>query len=200
MRRLGKKGRDGVAAPRRSGGGTLVTLAGFFIVSAMLRFGVAAADAFSATETHEGPSEKAAACTTDGDALALFEEVKTREARVAEREKRAEDRDRALTLASTTIDDKLKTLEEAEAKLAATLAIADKAADKDVASLIAVYEKMKPKDAARLFEQMPPEFAAGFLSGMRPDSAAAVMAGLDPEKAYSISVVLAGRNARAPKS
>jgi flagellar motility protein MotE (MotC chaperone) len=35
---------------------------------------------------------------------------------------------------------------------------------------------------------------------MRPEAAAAVLAGLDPGKAYAISAVLAGRNAKAPKS
>jgi flagellar motility protein MotE (MotC chaperone) len=47
---------------------------------------------------------------------------------------------------------------------------------------------------------MAPDFAAGFLAQMRPDAAAAVLSGLDPNKAYTISVVLAGRNALAPKS
>ena len=48
------------------------------------------------------------------------------------------------------------------------------------------------------FEEMTPEFAAGFMARMRPDTAAAVMAGLEPATAYSISVVIAGRNARVP--
>jgi flagellar motility protein MotE (MotC chaperone) len=59
---------------------------------------------------------------------------------------------------------------------------------------------MKPKDAAALFETMEPEFAAGFIARMLPDSAAKVMSGLDPKVAYTISVILAGRNASAPKS
>ena len=90
-------------------------------------------------------------------------------------------------------------LTDAEEKLAATLAQTDHAADKDVARLVAVYERMKPKDAAPLFEEMAPEFAAGFLARMRPEAAAAVMAGLAPPRAYAISVLLAGRNAKAPK-
>ena len=45
---------------------------------------------------------------------------------------------------------------------------------------------------------MTPEFAAGFIGRMRADAAAAIMAGLSPQAAYTISVILAGRNARAP--
>ena len=63
-----------------------------------------------------------------------------------------------------------------------------------------IHENMKPKDAAALFEEMAPEFAAGFLGRMRPDAAGAVMAGLDPKTAYTISVLLAGRNADVPKN
>jgi flagellar motility protein MotE (MotC chaperone) len=81
-----------------------------------------------------------------------------------------------------------------------TLAIADGAAEKDLAKLTAVYEAMRPADAAALFQTMAPEFAAGFLGRMRPEIAAAVLAGMNPGKAYSISVLIAGRNATAPKT
>jgi flagellar motility protein MotE (MotC chaperone) len=48
-----------------------------------------------------------------------------------------------------------------------------------------------------LFERMSPDFAAGFLGRMRPEAAAAIMSGLPPELGYSISVLLASRNADA---
>jgi hypothetical protein len=35
---------------------------------------------------------------------------------------------------------------------------------------------------------------------MNPGAAASVMAGMEPGKAYSISVLIAGRNALAPKN
>ena len=90
-------------------------------------------------------------------------------------------------------------MQAVEAKLSATLSVADGAAEKDLARLTAVYEAMKPKDASALFETMAPEFAAGFLGRMRPEAAALVMTGLSPKAAYGISVLLAGRNALVPK-
>ena len=104
-----------------------------------------------------------------------------------------------MDIAEEEIARQMKALEEAEASLKSTLSIADDAAESDVARLTAVYEQMKPEEAAALFSEMDPQFAAGFLGRMRPDAAAAVMAGLDPADAYSISVILAGRNARAPR-
>ena len=73
------------------------------------------------------------------------------------------------------------------------------AVENDLAALTSVYENMKPKEAAPLFEAMDPVFAAGFLARMRPEVAAGIMAKLSPDAAYSISVILAGRNANVPR-
>ena len=122
-----------------------------------------------------------------------------REARLTARETELEDRMRALEIADAAVEKKLVALLEAEEKLKATLSLADGASENDLTRLTTVYEQMKPKDAAALFEEMAPEFAAGFLARMKPDAAAAVMAGLDPNTAYSISVIMAGKNATVPQ-
>jgi flagellar motility protein MotE (MotC chaperone) len=129
----------------------------------------------------------------------MLDELRAREERLKQREAEVADRAQALSVAKSEIDGRLAELLAAEEKLSATLTLADDAADEDVARLVTVYEKMKPKDAASLFAEMDPDFAAGFVARMRPDAAAAVMAGLDPKEAYTISVVLAGRNANAPR-
>lgn len=127
--------------------------------------------------------------------LAAFEE---REARIAQLELEMAQRKKALEVADQQISERLVVLEEAEANLRSMLAVADTAAEADVAALTAVYENMKPKEAAALFEEMEPAFAAGFLGRMRPDAAAGIFAGLSPQTAYTISVILAGRNAEVP--
>jgi len=106
----------------------------------------------------------------------------------------------ALSLADQAINKRMAELQVAEDSLKKTLSIADGAAEKDLARLTAVYEAMRPADAANLFQTMAPEFAAGFLGRMRPETAAAVLAGMKADKAYTISVLIAGRNATAPKN
>lgn len=147
-----------------------------------------------------GATAEPQSCTTDEGAMALLETLQTREARLREQEARAATEAQTLAVAREAIEDRIAALEATEEKLAATVAIADQAAEKDITRLVAVYESMKPKDAAKLFGEMEPDFAAGFLARMRPEAAATIMAGLDPAKAYAISIVLAGRNANAPKS
>ncbi len=93
----------------------------------------------------------------------------------------------------------MQELTDAEARLRENLALADGAAEQDLVRLTAVYEAMKPAEAAPLFAAMAPEFAAGFLGRMRPDAAAAILSGMNAEAAYAISVLIAGRNALVPK-
>lgn len=130
----------------------------------------------------------------------LLEALQSREIAVVQAEKHLEVRAKALDVAQVEIERRLSALEKAEERLKSTLSLAQTAAEDDLAKLTTVYENMKPKDSAALFEAMEPEFAAGFLARMRPDVAAKIMSGIDPQAAYSISAILAGRNAKAPKS
>ncbi|WP_224824224.1 MotE family protein [Cognatishimia sp. MH4019] len=129
---------------------------------------------------------------------ALLAALLERDAILKDREQKLEERLAMLNIAEAELTAMIDALDAAEAKLAATIALSETASSDDIALLTKVYQQMKPKDAAAVFEQMTPEFAAGFLGAMKPDGAAAVLSGLSPEKAYAISVLLAGRNAKAP--
>lgn len=129
---------------------------------------------------------------------ALAEALRLREAEVTVREQALAERLAALDLANAAIDQRLAELATAESRLSETLALADGAAEADLARLTAVYEAMKPKDAATLFQTMDHGFAAGFLGRMRPEAAGAILSGMPPDVAYSVSVLLAGRNASVP--
>ncbi len=139
-----------------------------------------------------------AVCTPAPELADILESLTRREDRVAALEVELADRERTVQVAMAEVQSGLAALEEAERRLARTIATASQAAEADLTKLTSVYENMKPADAAILFGQMEPVFAAGFLGRMRADAAAAILAGLVPEQAYSISVVLAGRNADAP--
>lgn len=198
--------------PRRtwaSGRGALTAIALILIASGALRLGAGsgAAIALEVKEQAERLMGAAGAreAETDGvvdiapDLLALLEQTQAREARVTAREAELTARAQTLALVEASIAEDLQKLEEAEARLRATMAAADQAAENDIGRLTSVYENMKPDQASALFQLMEPSFAAGFLGRMRPDAAAAIMAGLSPDLAYTISVVLAGRNADVPR-
>lgn len=189
------------AAARRRRPGVLAWLALMLFASGVVRLGGHADMALAvgtATEPGTPGAEAAVACVPEEDTSALLEAFRNREARIAERESALADREQALVVARAEVEEKLTALADAERSLAEMIALAETAASDDLARLTAVYENMKPQDAAALFETMDPAFSAGFLGMMQPAAAAAIMAGLTPETAYSISVILAGRNAGAP--
>lgn len=187
----------------RSGRGALLVIACLFLGSAFARMAtgpaIALAEAGMArADTSEGAPSGPAPNLTEDDLARLLETLDAREAAVAEREREVAGRLATADLAEDRARTALAELQAAEAALRATIALADGAAENDLAQLTAVYENMKPQQAAPLFQQMEPAFAAGFLGRMRPDAAAAILSGLAPDAAYAISVILAGRNANVP--
>ena len=186
------------------GRGALVAISALLIGSAVIRLGGDAGSAFAkAAATQDFARDHiemaSASCEPPEDLQPMLDAFRARETKIESQEIAIQDRMQALKFANREIDRKLAELEAAEASLRETIALADTAAENDLDRLTRVYENMKPKQAAALFEEMDPNFAAGFLGRMRPEAAAAVMAGLSPEAAHTFSVVLAGRNANAPK-
>ena len=182
--------------------GALPCIVVILVLSGGLRLGGIGLAVASETESEEASmpaavKESSPPVSADVEMLlaAIAERTDTLDQREAELAKRAEE----LNAARVLIDENLQKLVEAEERLANTIARVDGASEGDIDRLTSVYESMKPKVAAALFEQMTPEFAAGFLSRMNPQAAAGILSGLSTDAGYAISVVLAGRNANAPK-
>ena len=178
--------------------GTLAVIASLFIFSASLRIIGVSSIAIASGDGGAAPAREPTEMRETKDLDALLLSFKEREAKLDAYDEELAQRSSKLRDAEASIGKKMNELIEAETRLRELLAIADSASEDDVARLTTVYENMKPADAAALFEEMAPEFASGFLVRMRPEAAAAVMTGLEPQTAYSISVIIAGRNANAP--
>ncbi|SDX86858.1 MotE family protein [Citreimonas salinaria] len=198
---------------RRRTRGALATIGGLLIASAILRGLNGAGDAVAlelpGLRAQEAETDAADAASgsdpavrieriAEADIAPLLAALDEREARLKTRETALDMRMQALSVAESEIEEKLAALEAAEARLKETMTLSSKAAETDIVQLTDVYARMKPREAAALFTEMDPEFAAGFLGRMRPEAAAAILAGLPPRVAYTISVIVAGRNAEAP--
>ena len=186
---------------RGSRRGVLFIISGLLIGSGLLRIGGEASQAFAnAAEPGTEVMAEGPECLPREEIAAILGALDEREDRVARRELQLADRLQALRVAETEIEERLTELKTAEADLAATLAQVETAAESDLERLVQVYESMKPADAAALFQTMSPEFSAGFIGRMNPGAAAAILTGLEPDTAYTISVILAGRNANTPRN
>jgi len=191
--------------PQRKRHSTLKWMAFLLAVSSILRvgdqYGIAYAEAGEREPQNSvSRADRVLGVPLDDQTLPiLLEEFQAREAKLLSDEAEIRQKREALSEAEELVAAQLIQLEEVEARLSATLAKTDSAAADDLARLAVVYENMKPRDTAALFSEMAPGFAAGFLGIMRPDSAAAIMTELEPQTAHLISVMLAGRNASAPR-
>lgn len=150
----------------------------------------------SSKDAPKSLSAQAGDCTAPPGPLLIA--IRERAAEIDQRELRVVEREKLLEVAEARIRAEIRRLEEAEKKLAATLAIADGASERDVAQLVAVYEAMKPKEAAAIFNGMEPRFAAGFLARMRADTAAGILAAMREDLAYAATAVMAGRHVNVP--
>lgn len=193
-----------MSTPAKARNGALTVIAALMLGSAILRIGFEAGPAIAREINAEKPvasndEMEPKVSDTAVEYQKLLAALQERERDLARRESQIEERNKALAVADQAIEQKLAALTEAEVALRETIALADVAAEDDLTRLTDVYEQMKPKETAALFEEMDPDFAAGFLARMRPEAAAGIMAGLSPTAAYTISVVLAGRNASVPR-
>lgn len=186
--------------------GALMVLAVCFVASALVRVGdvVAALPDRKASSDliNEAPNDdpdkagsakkaKPAKVSAPQDVIAELkrqrELLDAREAELAEREQQ-------LKALNKRMKDRLEELKSERKRLEETAVVVNDAAGKDVRRLAAMYEQMKPKQAALIFDKMAPSFAAGFLSEMRPEAAAPILQNMQAEKAYAVSLMLAGRN------
>lgn len=172
------------------------------LISAVIRLGtggVALAEELATNVAEPAlASAQFAELTPDPEVSSLLKSIRIRQEQLSQREREITERQLELNLVEQRIAQQLVVLKQAEQKLADTLSIADSAAEKDLKQLTAVYEKMKAKNAAEIFGTMEISFAAGFLSRMKPEFAAGILSEMPPNAAYSISVVMAGKNANAP--
>ena len=120
---------------------------------------------------------------------------------------RIEDARDALDVRAQQLDTREKVLEAAEKRLAEDAArvradiarlealqsekAATEAAEFD--ALSTAYERMKPRDAARIFEILEEDILVPVAAGMRTQSLSAVLAEMQPEKARALTRHLANR-------
>jgi len=169
-----------------------------FVISAVLRTGAQGVALANSDPTTTPVSVPEQICQPAPDIAGLLQKIRLRQAQLDEEARRISERRLTLDKVEARVAAEMASLGAAQDRLEATLAIADGAAENDLLRLTQVYENMKSKNAASIFESMDINFASGFLSRMNPKAAAGILSELPADKAYSISVVMAGRNARAP--
>ncbi|HAH11481.1 MAG TPA: hypothetical protein DCL48_15415 [Alphaproteobacteria bacterium] len=117
---------------------------------------------------------------------------KRREA-LDQRERELSIREQTMAAAERRIEERVSELKAIEGRINALLGQREAAQDEQLASLVKMYESMKPGDAARIFEKLDHTVLLPVAAKMKPAKLGSVMALMDAVKAQDLTVMLAKR-------
>ena len=123
----------------------------------------------------------------------LLQQLAERREALDARAREMEMREAMLQAAESRIDKKVEELKTLQDTIEDLIATYDEEQEAKVASLVKIYENMKPKDAARIFEQLDMDTLLMVAERMKERALAPIMADMDPGRARDITVDLARR-------
>ncbi len=126
----------------------------------------------------------------------LLEQLSARKDELDAREADLNTRESVIEAAELRLEAAIRKLQEE--KQAIALAENSRAEDRrgEIGNLSNAYERMKARDAARIFEVLDDDILIPVAAGMRTQSLAGVLAEMVPEKARALTVALANREAQ----
>ncbi|MBA5779297.1 hypothetical protein H2509_19375 [Stappia sp. F7233] len=126
----------------------------------------------------------------------VLESLGDRRRELDDREKKFDLREQLLKATEERVQERLKKLAEAEARLKAAETAKQKKAKEELQSLVIMYESMKAKDAARIFDRLDLDILMRVAGQMKPRKMADVLARMAPEAAERLTVALANGTQR----
>lgn len=153
-------------------------------------------DGFSRLTANAEPSELMAGCTDVPEAVALAEVLHVRGLRIDRYMQDMQRRKDEIALAQKQLTEKLVELRKLKQQIGQNDQGYVQAQSDDIARLIAVYDQMKPEQAAMVLSNLPPDFAAQILARVQPETGARIMASVEPGHAAVLTSYMGAIRAR----
>ncbi len=128
---------------------------------------------------------------------AILERLQERRGSLDERARELEMRENLLRAAEKKVDGRIGELKEVEDRISAGARAEKEEADRQMRTIVVMYETMKPKDAARVFDRLNISVLMPIATAMNPRKMAEVLAVMSPEAAERLTVALANRSREA---
>ncbi len=125
--------------------------------------------------------------------IALLQDLSARRQELDAREAGFETRERLLAEAERRIDEKIAQLAQLEKEILALVEVQEATDNEKLDSLVRVYERMRPRDAARIMESLDISLQLEVASRMREIKMAAILSAMDPAAARELTNRLASR-------
>ena len=131
----------------------------------------------------------------DSDEMEIILQLRERRELLEGRERNLNLQGQLLASTEKRIDDKILQLQTLELKIKEHLRLFDEREDGQLKSIVEVYEKMKPKDAAPRFETLDIQIQLDLVTRMKSAKVAALMEKMTPKAASDLTKELATRAA-----
>lgn len=129
----------------------------------------------------------------------LLEQLAARMEELDAREAELDTREGVIAAAELRLESAMEALNQEKEAIALAENGRARERNDEIGALSNAYERMKPRDAARIFEVLDDDILIPVAAGMRNQALAGVLAEMAPEKATALTVALANREAaKAP--
>lgn len=136
-----------------------------------------------------------AGCGDIPEVVDLVDRLRIRDDRIAKALTELDRRKAEIATARATLEAELRRLKAAGGRSGGSTTARQRAVEDDISRLVAVYEAMKPKEAADVLAALPPNFSAELLMRVNPETGARIIAAIDPEKAAVLTTYMGARSA-----
>ena len=181
----------------------IVAMAAVMVGLAKLGFILPETDSISRTAEAQEPTEPETTAAgpralqnrgeLSASEIALLQDLSARRQELDAREAGFETRERLLAEAERRIDEKIAQLAQLEKEILALVEVQETTDNEKLDSLVRVYERMRPRDAARIIESLDISLQLEVASRMREIKIAAILSAMDPAAARELTNRLASR-------
>ena len=131
---------------------------------------------------------------------AVLERLRDRNQELDARRRELDMRENLIKAAEKRLEAKVTELKDTEVRVNTAIGNRDKAEAARFNGIVAMYENMKPKDAARIFDRLDLNILVDVATKINPRKMSDILAQMTPDAAERLTVELANRAGTAPKS
>lgn len=135
-------------------------------------------------------------CGDVPEAVALAEELRERGLRIERYLEEMDSRERELQVAEGSLRARLTELKAMKASIRSSETSSRTRLQTDIDRLVAVYDQMKPAEAAAVLTNLPADFAAEILMRVEPETGARIIAAVEPNQAAVLTTHMGARSMR----
>lgn len=133
-------------------------------------------------------------CTDVPEAVALATELRDRALRIERYLEALDVRKAELAAAEAALKARAAELRQQKSGLQTRRDTASSEVRADIDRLVAVYDQMKPAEAAAVLTNLPPDFAAEILMRVQPETGARIIASVEPRQAALLTAQMGARS------